>query len=88
MVETYKKIVGFENQSVSDYGNVRNDKTDRILKANEVQGYFQVDLWKHKTRHTKYIHKLSAEAFLLNPENKKCVDHIDNNRQNNKLINL
>ena len=31
---------------------------------------------------------MSAEAFLLNPENKKCVDHIDNDRQNNKLINL
>ena len=29
-----------------------------------------------------------AEAFLLNPEKKKCVDHIDNNKHNNKLINL
>ena len=27
MVETYKKIEGFENYSVSDFGNVRNDKT-------------------------------------------------------------
>ena len=43
---------------------------------------------KNKTRHTTLIHKLTAEAFLPNPENKKCVDHIDNNKQNNKLINL
>ena len=42
----------------------------------------------NKERHFKYIHKLTAEAFLENPENKKCVDHIDNDRQNNNLINL
>ncbi len=88
MTETYKKIEGFENYSVSDHGNVRNDKTGRILKGKLDNGYLRVDLWKHKTRHTKKIHKLTAEAFLLNPENKKCVDHIDNNKHNNKLVNL
>ncbi len=51
-------------------------------------GYIQVGLMKNTIRHVKYIHKLSAETFLLNPENKKYVDHIDNNRQNNKLVNL
>ena len=30
MVETYKKIKGFENYSVSDHGNVRIDKLGRI----------------------------------------------------------
>ncbi len=89
MVETYKKIEGFENYSVSDHGNVRNDKTGRILKGKDNgHGYFQVGLMKNKTRHSNLIHKLTAEAFLLNPENKKCVDHIDNDRQNNNLINL
>ena len=88
MVETFKTIEGFENYSVSDLGNVRNDKTGRILKVNDRDGYFQVNLRKNKTRHTKKIHQLVAKAFLLNPENKKCVDHIDNNRHNNNLINL
>ncbi len=50
--------------------------------------YLRVGLKRNKKRHNKYIHKLTAEAFLLNPENKKCVDHIDNDSQNNKLINL
>ncbi len=36
----------------------------------------------------KLIQKIFAEARLLNPENKKCVDHIDNNKHNNNLINL
>ncbi len=89
MVETYKKIVGLENYSVSDHGNVRNDKTGRILKVkHNGRGYLEVTLMKNKTRYYKKIHRLSAEAFLLNPENKKCVDHIDNDRQNNNLKNL
>ncbi len=82
MVETYKKIEGFENYSVSDFGNVRNDKTGRILKSGcDTCGYLRVCLMKNKTKHFKSIHRLIAEAFLLNPENKKCIDHIDNNRQ-------
>ena len=84
-----KKIEGFENYSVSDHGNVRNNQTGKNLKGGDNgKGYLQVDLRKNKTRHIKVIHKLTAEAFLLNPENKKCVDHIDNNKQNNKPINL
>jgi hypothetical protein len=89
MVETYKKIEGFENYSVSDFGNVRNDNTGKNLKGSDNgEGYLKVCLMKHKRRHSKLIHKLTAEAFLLNPENKKCIDHIDNNKLNNNLINL
>ncbi len=89
MVETYKKIEGFENYSVSDHGHVRNDKLGRILKGNDNgHGYLRVGLKRNKTSHNKLVHKLIAEAFLLNPENKKCVDHIDNDKQNNNLINL
>ena len=70
MVETYKKFDGFELYSVSDHGNLRNDTTGRILKGRDRAGYLQVDLMKNKTKHTKKIHKLTAEAFLLNPEKK------------------
>ena len=89
MVETYKKIDGIENYSVSDHGNVRNEKTGKNLKGSyNDQGYLRVCLNNNKIKHHKYIHKLVAEAFLLNPENKKCVDHIDNDKQNNNIINL
>ena len=85
MVETYKKIDGIENYSVSDHGNVRNDQTGRVLKpASNALGYLQVSI----NGNAKRLHQLVATAFLVNPDNKKCVDHIDNNRQNNNLINL
>jgi hypothetical protein len=89
MVETYKKIEGFENYSVSDHGNVINDKTGRIMKGTDNgRGYLRVYLTNNKTKQNKSIHQLVAAAFLLNPENKHCVDHIDNDKQNNNIINL
>ncbi len=49
MVETYKIIEGFEKYSVSDHGNVRNDKTGRIMKQNILpNGYMQIGLRKEK----------------------------------------
>ena len=47
MVATYKKIEGFEVYSVSDHGNVRNEKTGRILKGKINQGYLRVHLMKN-----------------------------------------
>ena len=89
MVETYKKIEGFENYSVSDFGNVRNDKLGKCIKGrDDGHGYLRVCLMKNKKKHDKSIHKLTALAFLPNPENKKCIDHIDNNKVNNNLLNL
>jgi hypothetical protein len=35
-----------------------------------------------------FVHRLVALAFLPNPENKACIDHIDNNRGNNNIENL
>ena len=88
-METYKKIQGFENYSVSDFGNVRNDKTGKIKNVNvDIKGYVRVNLSSKTERKNKFIQRLVARAFILNPENKPQVDHIDNNRANNNIKNL
>ena len=43
---------------------------------------------KDAKSYNKKIHKLVAELFIDNPENKRCVDHIDNDRLNNNINNL
>lgn len=87
--ERWQKIEGYENYSVSTFGNVRNDDTDNILK-NIIcnHGYYEVCLYKNAIKKNQLIHRLVANAFLKNPQNKKCVDHIDRNKTNNHFLNL
>ncbi len=88
-METYKVIEGFEGYSVSDFGNVKNNKTGRIKNVNaNDKGYIQVSLNKHKKQYKKMVHVFVALAFSANPENKPFVDHIDNCKTNNNITNL
>jgi len=89
MGEEFRIIKGFENYSVSNLGRVRNNATDRILKSMVgTHGYYYLHLSKDGKIYTKLIHKLVGDAFIQNPLNKKCIDHIDNNRLNNIVNNL
>ena len=89
MSEEFKIINGFDNYMVSNFGNVKNTKTGRILKASiDSEGYYKVSLSKEGKSTTKNNHRLVAIAFLENLENKNCVDHINNNKLNNNLTNL
>jgi hypothetical protein len=84
MQEEYRKIKGYESYSVSNFGNVRNEKTCLILKQHLHNGYYRVGVQGKK----HFIHRLIAEYFIPNPNNKPYVDHIDNNRSNNRIDNL
>jgi hypothetical protein len=87
---TWKKLKQNENYSINELGEVRNDTTGKIKKAfvNKANGYLVVDLYKNNKATKCTIHRLLAETFIPNPENKPTVDHIDGNRQNNSLDNL
>lgn len=87
---SWKKIKQNENYSINEDGEVRNDATNALKRPyiNKQNGYLYVDLWKDN-KSTKYsVHRLLAESFLPNPENKPCIDHKDGNRRNNDLSNL
>jgi len=92
MVEEFKKIDGFERYSVSNFGNIRNDLTGRIMKLKiNSEGYYKLNLRtseKKPKSQTKTVHRLVALAFIPNPDNKPFIDHVDNNQLNNHTSNL
>ena len=47
-----------------------------------------VDLYENNKGKKRTVHRLVAEAFIPNPDNKPTVDHIDGNRTNNSISNL
>jgi hypothetical protein len=90
IVEAYMPIDDFPNYEVSNYGNVRNKKTNKVLKPGiDTHGYYYVNLCDGINKpKNKLVHRMVAEAFLNNSGNKKCVDHIDNDPLNNCDFNL
>lgn len=88
-LERWKLIDGYDNYSVSTYGRVRNDDTGKLLKcAVGWSGYHTASLWKNNIGTSILVHRLVAIAFITNPTGKPFVDHIDNDKLNNKLNNL
>lgn len=91
MTEEWRPVVGLEDRyEVSNLGHVRNAKTGRIRKLNkgETTGYYQLSLWNGERHVNSMLHRVLAEAFISNPENKPQVNHIDYDRTNNQLSNL
>lgn len=99
MQEIWKDIKGYEGlYQVSNLGRVKSlqmyakggyKRRIKILKpCNNGNGYHIVYLMKDKKRSVNYIHRLVAQAFVTNLNNFSCINHIDENRQNNRADNL
>ena len=79
---------------VSNWGRILNLNYKRTGKSKLMKpfqdkgGYFQVELWKNGEKKRCLVHRLVAQTFLPNPENKPTVDHIDRNKLNNFVGNL
>ena len=95
-MEIWKSIEGYKDKYlISNYGNIKslidnNKKTrEKILKQRIGNtGYMYINLWKNSKVKSKKIHRLVAEAFIPNPHNLPCVNHIDGNKLNNNIENL
>lgn len=94
-MEIWRTINKFPNYIVSNTGKVislpleRNFNIGKTIEPSaSVKGYLQAHLRVGKKRQTVYIHRLVAEAFIPNPDNKPIVNHIDGNKKNNDVSNL
>jgi hypothetical protein len=101
-IEVWKDVVGFESlYEVSNIGNV-NRITKKIKIKNHLvtfngksmipldngMGYLRYKLSKNDNSKRYMAHRIVAEAFIKNPEGKKCVNHKDGNKKNNDVSNL
>ena len=97
MEEIWKTIENNPNYEVSNMGNVRS--VDRFVNCNggvafkkgkilkkylSKRGYYVVNLSIKQYK----VHRLVAEAFIPNPDNKPQVDHINTDKTDNRVENL
>lgn len=90
MMEEYKQIINHPNYSISNFGNVKNNKSGRILKQSiKNSGYYFVSLQiTNISKKSINTHRLIGEYFLENFDPKLEIDHIDRNKLNNHISNL
>ena len=95
MNEIWKDIVGYEGlYQISNLGRVKSLNYSRTGKENILSpglnsgGYYTVSLFKNGEIKKFRVHRLVALAFIPNPENKPCVDHINGVRTDNCVKNL
>lgn len=90
MNEIWKDIKDYEGiYQVSNLGRVMRVTTGRVLKPlKHIKGYYRVDLSRNSVTSHQSIHRLVAQAFIPNPENKPQVNHIDEDKTNNSVDNL
>lgn len=103
LIETWKDIKGFEGHyQISSFGRVKSVSRwrdthknsgyitkEKIMKQKRgLTGYYSVGICLNAVQTFKTIHRLVAEHFVTNADDKPTVNHIDGDKANNKVSNL
>ncbi|RXU84513.1 hypothetical protein CYQ77_12745 [Enterococcus faecium] len=92
--EIWRPIKGYEGlYEISNLGKIKSNfrqgsTTDFLKISNNGNGYMMVRLCKNGKAKKYYLHRLLAQTFIDNPEDKPQVNHINENRSDNRLENL
>lgn len=89
--EIWKDVVGYEGiYQVSNLGRIKSLKRKGKIKNTQLDkdGYEHLSLWHNSKAKRMSVHRIVAQAFIPNPENKPVVNHIDGNKTNNIVNNL
>ena len=89
--EKYTTIDGFPDYQITSHGRVFSLKHGKLKELKQRKNNYQyhyVILYKNGKMISKTVHRLVAQAFIPNPENKTEVNHIDENKANNHVSNL
>ena len=85
------EVKDFPNYLIYPDGRVfsKNPRSNGFIKSHTSnQGYFFVTLYKDGKGKNKTIHRLVAEHYIPNPDNKPFVDHMNRDRKDNRIENL
>jgi hypothetical protein len=86
----WKQILNFNKYEASSCGKIRNIKTKRIINGSlDGDGYLVSSLSNDEGKFTNIkFHRIIAQTFIENPNNKPTINHKDKNKQNNNISNL
>lgn len=100
--EEWKPIKNYENlYEVSNTGKIRSldrivnakNNSKRVVKGRNIKLinnglYYVVGLAKNGTNKQHFLHRIIAETFIANPNNLKCINHINGDKLDNRIKNL
>ena len=83
------EINGYPNYLIYKDGRVFSKKRNIFMKqCPNSDGYLHLNIYHNCKKIQARVHRLVAEHYIPNPDNKPTIDHIDRNRQNNDVSNL
>lgn len=87
MVSSFGRVISL-GRTIPCFNGIRYKKPYLLTISKASHGYSKVIFSVKNIHKSLNIHRLVAQAFIPNPDNKPTVDHIDRNKTNNHVSNL